>query len=735
MRFPALLLSLVLALALLGCKPKTKRTGLVEEVPAPTAPKVTTPAGTSSNPTSSPSPSPSPSSSPSPETSQAPSPVALVPPPLVLGGEFQTSAALAPPPPVQPPPVQPPPVAPPPPRQAQPARAQPQPQPQATARPFIEQFSEAAFSREIPQHLLVRNGIHFYVTPRGQRYFQNRLEDFFDRNALSFQPGVISEAKFTPDEPVDFNQLPERYRRNAAMFEKAKEWLEIISAGTVKIKNPKPELAIKNVRYELNFRKFGIRIDERQAGRGMPMSSLPLILEVEIDRLKIAADRITLTDTENPAIFEAGPAAIVKPVIELARASAPITATAQVELRVHPNGKPTIRIGTPTTNLGELIPGTTNPAVQAELKFESLQLPEFEARVGGLKLKPDIEALTRQYNLHEKLVQSLQIVLAAYVRDQLPPLVQGMVARTLGDRPLSEVNVFDPPGMDPPIPLDQKFRFGLVLAGLGVTEDGNAHGDASTFFEDPKNPSTPQVPEAEQALGEPVLRAMAPETFDIAVSINQGIMNRLLQLSYVKGVFNEIPIADTPPGAPAEIEEEEESTEAEPEGKPLAMLKLLERPVLKIGRESGLDDRHGKVKVYAEAKFKFKGVRGLFTRAFVRDATVRFEVEVHARARVNRRGELTIELDKIDLDTFDLKRDNMRLSRLGLGRPQEALLTKVAKSALGKTNKTLATRPATLIKALPIPKAVAGLPLKIFDARAEPNGFFTIYLSYDFPRE
>jgi hypothetical protein len=194
-----------------------------------------------------------------------------------------------------------------------------------------------------------------------------------------------------------------------------------------------------------------------------------------------------------------------------------------------------------------------------------------------------------------------------------------------------------------------------------------------------------------------VLQGLDPSAYDVALAVNEDLVNRILGLGYRRGYYPEIDV----PGSKA--------------------LKVLQAPEFRFtGGGSGSYGRLH-VKVRHEADGLAEGM------VMIRGGHVDFEMDLIAHLIHAASGSISVAVDGIDVSsasvyTGPLIPGSRRATVGGITR------------ALAKADRNLKKRPKVIVDALPIPTQISGIPIRVQDFRADPAGYLVLYLDYDLQR-
>ena len=106
---------------------------------------------------------------------------------------------------------------------------------------------------------------------------------------------------------------------------------------------------------------------------------------------------------------------------------------------------------------------------------------------------------------------------------------------------------------------------------------------------------------------------------------------------------------------------------------------------------------------------------------------VTFEMDVGAHLIHTASGKLSVQVESVD--TRSLKVDYSSVTGIFKGMVHSKILKQLQSEALDLHNK-----PKVIVDALPFPTQIGGIPIKVLDFRADPNGYLVLYAEFDLSR-
>jgi hypothetical protein len=538
----------------------------------------------------------------------------------------------------------------------------------------------AAIKRDLRQRSAsIPRALGVYVTERGQRYFADNLLDLIERKGYSLDQGTFPGWAYQAEEPIVLDSLPVEMR---SRLEETRALLTRWLRG-FELKDPLIRAETAEISYGARFSRFGLRLDKeataRLRGQG---GGIALVFEAEAPELRVETDQVAAWDLNNAFLGDFG---VKRPWVGLSPSSAPLRLSIPIAIRIRKSGELSFDVGKLGTNLPELA---------LELGMDRpLKLPRVTVKINGQTLTLNQARLEEKLlEQRPRLLEALQSYLDEHARLKLPPFVSQLVNESYAELMLTDVNEMDPPGAGQPTSPSERYRWGLRTQELRATDDHVAIG-MSMFVDDPKARDPRAEVSRRHVTRPPALGHINPATYDLALAINEDLVNRILGLNFQRG-YNPV------------IEVSGQDS-----------LELVEAPEFRFTSESTSDRGKLHVKVRHQADGKQE-------RLVLLGNQVTFEMDLNVRLIRSREGKLSVAVDSIDVDSLSVY----------VGSVMRGTRNKVIDRIAGKlesANSDLAKNPKVIADALPIPSQVGGIPIRIKDFRADPHGYLVLYLEYD----
>ncbi len=512
--------------------------------------------------------------------------------------------------------------------------------------------------------LPLTNAIGLAITPKGQEYFKNNLPALLKSNNIEigniYFPGteVIGEDTKTED-LVDDPELRE-------VIIKAKEVLNRFFEG-LEVDSHRLKLGIEDVLFKAEWEEVAFDVLPPTTSELKSNYTAIFSLRLAAKNIQVNVSKIRGSDLNNLWLGELG---IDQFEISSKEESRPLEIELNLGFYQEARGKFRIDVLTPNTNLDELILG---------YEFSSpLILPKVEVQINERKLRlrnEEIEKLLLEEQ--DNILSRVKTLLQEKMETELPQTLGTIINETL-DKGFKEVNQMNPPGS--PSESEPKFVWALGLQEVKY-QQGNLLLDFDARFDDTIRGTGRALPETHMAQAPANLIDSRSASSDFVFSLNQGVLNRVIQLSSERGYFNEIAL---------------DSGEA---------IKLVKTPYISMKGSKG-------TKMGLEIEYKVTG----FAAVFVKNP-IHINFDLNLAFPISNDGKVKMVVDSIDLDSARVEDKYIRLFA--------SKVRAAVREKLAEVNGDM--KGYMLTDDIPIPDDLGGISLKKTATQVDRNGHLKIY--------
>lgn len=521
-------------------------------------------------------------------------------------------------------------------------------------------FSSTYAATKLP----LTNAIGLAITPKGQEYFKENLPALLKSNSLEigniYFPGteVVGDETKTED-LVEDPELKE-------VILQAKEILNRFFEG-LDLDTHQLKLGVEDILFKAKWEEIALDIVPPTRSELKSNYTAVFHLRLAAKNIQVNVSKIRGSDLKNPWIGELG---IDQFELSTKEESHPLEIELNLGFYQEARGKFRIDVLTPKTNLDELIMGYS---------FASpLVLPKVEVQINERKLRlrnEEIEKLLIEQQ--DNILTRVKAILQEKMETEIPSSLGTVINETL-EKGFKEVNQMNPPGS--PSESEPKFVWALGLQEVKYHE-GSLLLDFDARFDDTIRGTGKPLAASQMASAPANLIDSRSGSSDFIFSLNQGVLNRVIQLSSDRGYFNEIAL---------------ESGEA---------IKLVKTPYINMKGSKG-------TKMALEIEYKVTG----FAAVFVKNP-IHINFDLNLAFPISNDGKVKMVVDSIDLDSANV--DDKYIRMFG------SKVRAAVKEKLAEVNGDM--KGYMLTDDIPIPDDLGGITLKKVATQIDKNGHLKIY--------
>ncbi|HAZ12290.1 MAG: hypothetical protein A2X86_03545 [Bdellovibrionales bacterium GWA2_49_15] len=519
----------------------------------------------------------------------------------------------------------------------------------------------------------IPHGIGVYVSPTGRDYFQNSADDLARRFKVNLNHQNLGNKHEDMGEKTLDQLIPDNPKLTSLIKQAKYYFAKFFRSREITFRN-KHHLIIdaKNIDVTANWNHVGIDFIKHTHG---PTAPTRLTLNLVLNNFRLTVDKVDVKDRLHSFLETIG---VDKIIFGSAAGTVPLTFKVPVDVLVQ-NGKFHFTVYPPETNLDQF---------RLALDFKKpMRLPVVEIIVNGTRARTrldEIEKLLR--DKRTDLMAGLTKSVSTYLNEDFGPTIQ----KTLTEK--ANLKFAASESMKPlgaPSTSVTPFQYKLLPAGLDYKDD-HLHFFLNAFIKDPKYSTVPALDDRQTAFLGVQTRTLNRHAFDVAVSLNEGFINQLLQLSDRRGYYDYTTTSD--------------GTQYE----------NVHRPQFALGGRTGLSNGLPPI-VKLKIKYNVTGVK-----QYAVNNPIEVEFDLKLRYPI-KNGKAQIVVDGVDRDSVYVA---ARFARF------EILWPKVLEAA----KDTLAGMDLSgmvLCDEIPVPTDLFGFPMRITHAEPDANGHILVFMDYD----
>lgn len=567
-------------------------------------------------------------------------------------------------------------------------------------------LSASAQSVEKGPQLLQKNelkgAVEVRLTSRGQKAFGSALSQILGNIGYQVNEGYFPEFNYEAEKPVNLDELEQTMPDQIKIFKNVRNLLTQWLVGFT-LADHKPAVKIADSQYHATFSRFALVTDENLMKSLGKEDGAVFAVELEVSKFDAQTAAVRAWDMNNPHLGKIG---LDDVAIHAGSKEMPVKMRIPVYVSLNENGKIQFEPLEITENFSE---------APIEIKYQKIIVPTVVITVDGHSYQMNNEQL--QKYLNDQMPEILKIVranMSKFAREIIPDFFnhKAKPGEAAGgpskaeelQNALEEVQTLEAPGAEP---TDKRpdFKWGLILKKMNLKNSVLTLG-MSAFVADPLGGSTnaPYLAK-DTARGTPNFN-LDQTTYDLGLSVDRGLVNRILKLAYERKNFEKIALKD---GTTL-------SLRAAPT---IDALKPEKKLVPKNPRETF---------VRATVAIEYAPKKDIFSReywALAEKIIVQVDVIAKLRQAADKSG-MQVVLQEIDADSVFM--DPKYLSNIGAAfksKVYSELRAKIVEISAGLTKEETSI-PGTLA----FPPKILGLTLDVVKVDMSPSGHLFMYTNF-----
>lgn len=538
----------------------------------------------------------------------------------------------------------------------------------------------------------IKGAVEARITAKGTKVFGGELSRIMGNLGYQLNEGYFPEYNYQAEKPIDLDELAKTSPEEVRIFKNVREMMTKWLMGLT-LAEHRPAVRLAETQYHAEFNRFALVTDQALMNTLGKRDGAVFAIEMEVKRFDATSASIRAWDMNNPQLGEFG---VNDGQIVAGSSELPIKLRIPVYVRVDEQGL--LRF--------EPLPFTHNfEQIPLELRYQKIVTPTVVITINGHSYQLNNE------QLNSYVTEKMPDILKA-VRDNIETLAKEVIPTFFNEKAerdmqssFEEIQAIAAPGAEaddkrPPL------LWGLQLNRFNL-KDHILNISLNAFVEDPhKEPrqAVAAAPNPKDAARGPVNFNLDTSKYDIALSIDRGLVNRVLALSYHRKNFEKIALESG----------ETLSLRAIPTiDTPRASLKLM---------PAGPKETFVKLAVTTEYEMKGFDLRKLFLQGKI---VVSFDLIAKIRQVKDKSG-MQVVFHMVDLESVHM--DPKFLT--GFGSLLKGTVMNQLKSEFQKYNDGFAKKEQGVPGTLEFPPKILGFPLDIVKLDMDPNGHLVMYTNF-----
>jgi hypothetical protein len=532
------------------------------------------------------------------------------------------------------------------------------------------------------QKHIIQNAIRMQVTPRGQKYFDTRLSAILGNLGINPEEGYFPTQSFSAEKAYSMTELQTNTSEAAKVFLRVRDMLTKWLVG-FSLKDPRPTVEIGNSGYVAQFSRFGLVTDEVTMSKLGKRDGAVLAIEMEVKKLSLNMKTVKAWDLSNPVL---GKLELDDMNVVAGSDANPMKVRLPFYIHITPSGDLEFQTLDVTDNLEKTDISAT---------YKKILTPQISVTIEGKTYPFNTSEIDKMLNSKmPDILISLRSQLDDFAKRTLPDMLNKKAKEYLSGA-LEQIQDMSPPGADDG---DKRpnFKWGVKVASIDLKKSLNV--TLHSYIEDTLNPNVP-LDSTSLSRGEPKMNALPMETYDVGLAVDRGVINRVMQLAFLRKNFEKI---------------------AQPDGTTFTLGKAPTIDYIAPVEGITLKPREALVKLHVNMEQRPN-------RSFVKDV-IYIELDIIARLSPCKGG---MQLIIARLDTNSVFMDPKYLTTAGSFIPGvSSLVNSTIRAQVQAISDNYARTESAIPGVLPLPPEILGAKFDINKVNMDPNGQLVMYLNY-----
>ena len=375
----------------------------------------------------------------------------------------------------------------------------------------------------------IQGAISLSISPSGQKFFEKHLGQIIANLGFNLSEGYFSEQTVVSPTAINLDELEKKFPEPIKVVKEVRSLLTEWLVGFT-LKDHRPAFQIGASEYAAEISRMAVITDQALMSQLNRRDGAVLVIELEVKKITARIDALKLWDAQNLQLGELG----LKNVSIMLGNTQQSPLYIRLPVYVTLNSQDELRF--------EVLSFDQNlDRMAVEIKYEGLIFPQLLVEMNGHKYPLNNSRL-------EKYVQDQIPNLLSKARDYIKnfakidlPAKLNQMAETKLKGQIEEVQRLSAAGK-PDGDKSSDYLWGLKLKKLKL--QNNLYIGFNAYIEDPSSRQNIGLAPKLSSRGAPDIDHEATP-HDLVMSIDRGVLNRVLQLSFMRGYFNDLTKGDT----------------------------------------------------------------------------------------------------------------------------------------------------------------------------------------------
>ncbi|MEN0059705.1 MAG: hypothetical protein AAGB31_12775 [Bdellovibrio sp.] len=529
---------------------------------------------------------------------------------------------------------------------------------------------------------ILSKAIQVRITPKGMKYFDNRMGELLGNLGIKLDEGYFPAMSYSAEKEINPDDLSDKAPESVKIYKQVRDLLNQWLIG-FSMKNHRPTIEIGESGYVAQFSRFGLVTDEKLMKSLGKADGAVLAIELEVKKMTISTQSVVAWDLNNEFLGKVGMENVTFKAGD--NDSIPLKIRLPFYVRINAYGLLEFQALEIENNFSQ---------IPLAIKYEKLLLPVFAVEINGQKFYMNNKEVDKLFEQQTPLIlEKVRENLEQFAREQLPELLNTKAKEAIQGS-LQQVQDMLPPGQEDS-DTRPNFKWGMLLQAIHL--QGSLNIELNSYVEDPIN-SRIAPAKSHASRGSPQFSTVPQSEYDIALSVDRSLINRVLQLSFERKNFENIQQSD---GSVLRL-------------KAVPLIDYVKTPK---GVTPTAQETYVKLKVAVENKPD--------TWALKDTIIIGFDIVAKIRQLSDKSG-MQLVLHSIDTESMILEDEYFSF----MGSFFKEKVRKAVKEKLTDMSAGWIKKEETIPGSLPIPPEILGLTFDIHRVVMDSNGHLVMFLNY-----
>ncbi len=375
----------------------------------------------------------------------------------------------------------------------------------------------------------LEHSVGIYISEKGQQFFKSNLLEIMENNGFSPDKFSIPKSTFTLKESslssmIEDPELIDLASNIKGSFNRYFNGLEFKETHQFQID-------VGDIEFKANWNEAGVEFRKPLVNEISEPYEVLAYIWINASNIDIKISSISARDLNHLFLGDVG-----LDGLHIKQLDESENLRIGLPLKLKKNGANDFEI------IAEA-PNSNTRDILFDMDFTSpIRIPEIKVSINGHEASLNLEEVETLFKDNETLILSkIQETLKEQLEEKFPAIVKTEMSKVLNGG-FSEKTEMLPPGAPEgrtPKPLVSQMR----IEDIDFKGD-NLHIGVGLELDDPSASKQRELPPSHHAQKQPNLKSAKEENYDLTIAVNQGFINRIVQLTAYRQYFSNMPLGN-----------------------------------------------------------------------------------------------------------------------------------------------------------------------------------------------